>query len=267
MSNVSNTSGASVVDGLKFLFRGYEHDRMQLEYEKIFDAVQQATGLPTATLNRLIKFKVVRGEKSTHGALHSLMLVGDAARVYQKLPWRLSGALVEMHVKAYLVERAEGSLEWFQDAIWNAPTVISVSFVKSKPMKNRPKASGDKGVRIGSRKSDKHAVVYRRQKENPGFEARLRDAELRSAVQRVEMVRASMKETGDELDDAASWLTLKVMVARAGYSYAFKLLRQMGVNIAEYFSEVCASPELGTAHMCQPLDPDEELSAIVPLLD
>lgn len=267
MTNVEKVSGASVVDGMKFLFRGYEHDRMQLEYEKIYDAVQQATGLPTATLNRLIKFKVVRGEKSNHGALHSLMLVGDAARVYQKLPWRLSGALVEMHVKAYLVERDEGSLEWFQDAIWNAPTVISVSFVKSKAQKNRPKSSGDKGVRIGSRKSDKHAVVYRRQWENPGFEARLRDAELRSAVQKVEMVRASVAEAGEAMDDFASWTTLKVIVAKAGYSYAFKLLRQMGVNIAEYFSEVCESPQRSSSYRCQPLDFDEELSAIVPLLD
>lgn len=265
MSNLATMAMSTTVDGLKFLFRHVEHDRMQLEYNRIFDIVQDVTGLPTATLNRLIKFKAVRGEHSAHGSLYSIFLIGDAARVYDKIPWRFAAALTEMHVKCWLVERCEGAGDAFVDAVWHAPTVVNVAPIKSKPKKGKPKGTGQKGVRIGSRKSDKHAVVYPRQGEHHGYEQRLRDAELKKAVAMVELARSSTDKSVHEMTDGESWYMLKTVVSRAGFAYSQKLLREMGINIAEYFSHVSTTPKDGAGQRKFALDFDEELSAIVPL--
>jgi len=256
MSMASLISGSAVVDGLKFLLRDIETDRAQMEYEKLFDTIQQTTGLATPLLQRLIKFKVVRGEASKHGSLYSIFLVGDAARVCHYLPWRLSGSLVEMHFKTYLVERTEGALEAFHDATWAAPTVVTMSFIKSKPMKGRPKASGDKGIRIGSRKSDKHAVVYRRTSEHPGFETRVRDAEMKAAIAKVELVCSAVQESGNEIGETERWWMLRAIAAKLGYSYALKLLGQMGVPLEAFFSGVTVSQDSSITMRFLPFDGD-----------
>lgn len=267
MSNATVLGANSRVDGMKFLFRNVEGDRMMQRYKRIFDIVQAATGLPTATLNRLIKFKVVRHEGSKHGSLHSLTLYGDACRVYQRLPWELSGALTEIHLKCWLREAADGAHDAFVDATWKAPAVVNISPIKSKPRKGHPKGTGEKGVRFGSRKSDKHAVAYRRSGEVPGLEARLKDAELRAALGIVETTRLAVQESGREpMDDAASWYALKSVAARAGYTYVLLLLRKMGVNLGEYFTHAGNNPSTVEPDPRFAIDSDEELSMIMAYL-
>lgn len=267
MGNAQVLGGTAQVDGLKFLFRKLPGDLMGQHYRRIFDIVQDATGLPTATLNRLVKLKAVRGEHTEAGALWSLTLVGDAARVYQVLPWSITGALVEMHVKTYLHERAEGAYEAFGDATWEAPTVVNLSRIKSKPRKGSSKGTGAAGVRIGSRKSDKHAVAYRRVGELVGLEARVRDQELKKAVAMVEHARAAVAAGGtDTMSDPSSWHALKAVVSAVGYNYVLTLLRKMGVNIAEYFTHADRHPRSTMGQGNAALDPDEELTLIMPHL-
>lgn len=263
MSNARAMAGAAVPDGAKFLFHGWESDRAQQMYERVFDYVQHATGLTTGVLDKLVKFKVLRHQTAERGPLYSLQVWGDAARVLHKLPWDLSQYLTEMHVKCYLVEHEPGMYEWLQDAMWAAPYTVNVSFYKSRNSGNAKKGTGERGARIGSRKSDKHSVIYRRQKEKPGFETRVSDKTLKRLVREVDSTRTAL--SGKTLiDDAGCWTLLHSKVGTVGYTHALKVLREMGVNLCDYVAAVTDERQEGPATHAITLDKNEEASFLPP---
>lgn len=258
-SNVNVLAAHANIDGAKFLFHNFEHDRVQQLHERVFDMVQQATGLATSELNKRIKFKCVRGSTSPHGSLWSLFLTGDAARAVVQLPWEHAHHLTELHVKAYLVENEPGAYEWLQDAMWVRDAGVNITFFRSKVRDKHVKGTGEKGVRIGSRKSDKHSVIYRRPNEKPGFETRVSDKTLRRLVNEVFDVAYDAADS-QALTDRHLWELLRGKVGRVGFSHAMKVLREMGINITDYIWGVTDDSRFGqTAHAMQ-LSANEEVS-------
>lgn len=231
--NVALLAGNSVVDGMKFLFHRWESDRIQQVYERVFDIVQSELGLATSEVLRLVKFKAVRHQTSDKGSLYSLTVYHEAAQLYEQFPFEWALHLQEMHFKTYLVQVSPGSYEWIADAVHQAEYAINVSLFKSRIREKNKKGTGEKGVRIASRKSDKHSIIYRRAGERPGFETRTSDELVRRTVRSVradrDAVRASVK-----MDDAACWQLLHNKLARAGYAAAMKALRSMGIRLTDY---------------------------------
>lgn len=263
MSNARTLAAAARCDGAKFLFHGWESDRAVQMYERVFDYVQNATGLTTGVLEKLVKFKVLRHQTADRGSLYSLQLWGDAARVIEHLPWQLTDYITEMHVKCYLVEHTPGAYEWLQDAMWAAPYTVNVSFYKSRHSGNAKKGTGERGARIGSRKSDKHSVIYRRQKEKPGFETRVSDKTLKRMVAEVGGARQALSGK-TLLSDRDLWFLLENKVGVVGYTHALKVLREMGVNLCDYV--VGVTPDRAADHEGYELslDPREEAAYLPP---
>lgn len=236
-STVDALATVSQVDGMKFLFHRWESDRIQHVYHKTFDLIQQQLGLATPEVLRLLKFKAVRHETSDRGSLYSLTLYHEAAALYYLLPFEWANHLQEMHFKAYFVEAEPGIYQMIPDAVYAANYSLNISIFKSRIREKHKKGTGEKGVRIGSRKSDKHGVIYRRAQERPGFETRTSDELVRRSVREVRRDRDAIRATV-KLSDAECWYLLHRKLAVAGYAAAMKTLRAMGVNLADYISGV-----------------------------
>lgn len=227
------------VDGIKFLFHRWESDRIQHVYEKTFDLIQKELGFSTSEVLRVLKFKTVRHQTSDRGSLYSLSLFGDGARLYDKLPFEWALHLAEMHLKCYLVEQFPGAYEGIADAVWQSAYAINVTIIKSRVREKNSKGTGEKGLRLGSRKNDKHSVIYRRRGERPGFETRVADEMVRRVVRTVR-ADAEALNTSRPLTDAEKWYLTKRRLAAAGYAAAMKSLRAMGVNIGDYVTAATA---------------------------
>lgn len=242
MRNEARMGNAAVCDGVRLQFHGYEHDRFQQLYRRIWGIIQDATLLDDKELGRFIKPKVVRHDTSTKGSLRIIQLTGAAARYAHNLPWDLTKNLSQMHVKCYGVERFDGGHEAFVDAIYAGigSSRSQLSFFAGVANPKQPKASGQKGTRIGSRKSDKQVVVYKRRGERPGIEARVQDKTLARCIKETEEYATSLDEMPD---DRTMWVLLTAKVGRVGYLAALKTVREMGINIADFFEGVSPDPE------------------------
>lgn len=239
---VDALASASNVDGLKFLFHRWESDRIQSVYERTFDLIQSELGFSTAEVLRCLKFKAVRHQTSERGSLYSMLLIGDAARLYDKLPFEWAVHLAEMHLKCYLVEHAPGAYEGIADAVWQSAYAVNVTIIKSRVREKSSKGTGEKGVRLGSRKNDKHSVIYRRQGQRPGFETRVADELVRRVVRTVRADRDTLRDKAN-LTDADCWALVHRRLAVAGYAAAMKAFRAMGVNLGDYVSGATNLPD------------------------
>jgi hypothetical protein len=255
-SNVRRMARVAEVDGLRLLFHGWEHDRFQQLYHNLHARVEEYTGMDTAEMNKSFRVKVVRHQGSTKGSLYALQLTGAAARAYHLLPWSLADHLTEMHVKVYAVQTAPDSYEWLIDAIYSGipHTNVQLSFFGNKGTKRaNPKGDG-KGARVGSRKSDKHAVIYKRRGERPGIETRVSDRTLKRCLR--EVLDYSMT-TSQPLDEPSLWRLLRAKVGVVGYAAMLDTLRGMGVIITDYVEGVSPSPDMDDSRVDW-LDSSEE---------
>lgn len=246
------------VDGLKLRFHRWEHDRFQQLYHRLWDDIQAATGMDTATLKRCFKVQVVRHETSTAGSLRTISLFGTAARCYQLLPWELADHLAEMHVKVYAIEAGEGAYEWLVDAVYAGIPFsnVQLSFFGNAGTKKSSKKSSGKGARLGSRKSDKHSVIYKRRGERPGVEARVSDKTLKRCLREVLDYAMGIDEP---LPASALWRLLRAKVGVVGYAYMLDTLRGMGVTITDYITGVSPDHDGDSPHI-EWLDKQEEES-------
>lgn len=248
---------ASRVDGLKFLFHRWESDRIATVYERTFDLIQKELGLATAEVNRVLKFKTVRHQTSDKGSLYSLTLFGDAAQLYDKLPFEWALHLAEMHLKCFLVEHFPGAYEGIADAVWQSKYAVNVTIIKSRVRDKASKGTGEKGLRLGSRKNDKHSVIYRRNNERPGFETRLADELVRRTVRQVRTDRDALRVT-TTLTDAQCWHLLHRKLAVQGYAAAMRQFRAMGVNIGDYVAGATNHPDPTLNGDVMPIDAEWE---------
>lgn len=250
---------ASRVDGMKFLFHRWESDRMIVVYERTFDLIQKELGLATAEVERVLKFKTVRHQTSDKGSLYSMTLFGDAARLYDMLPFEWALHLAEMHFKCFLVEHFPGAYEGIADAVWQSAYAVNVTIIKSRVRDKHSKGTGEKGLRLGSRKNDKHSVIYRRSNERPGFETRTADELVRRTVRQVRADRDALRATAT-LTDADCWHLLHRKLASAGYAAAMRHIRAMGVNLGDYVSGVTNHPDPSLNGDVMPIDQGFEAS-------
>lgn len=244
------------VDGARLLFHQWEHDRFQQLYHRLFDQVQAATGYDTAQMRKVFQVKVVRHETSTKGSLRAIQLWGAAARQLHMMPWSLTAHLTEMHVKCYGVQASPDAYEWLVDAAYHAiqHSNVQLSFFGNKATKkSNPKGDG-KGVRLGSKKSDKHSVVYKRRGERPGIEVRISDRTMRRCVQEVEDYAAALPGGAS---DVSKWQLLRAKVGVVGYTYMLDTLRGMGVCFTDYIEGIGHEPSPEDPHI-EWLDKAEE---------
>lgn len=229
-------------DGVRFLFKAWEQDRFLQTLERIYAAVLDECGGDVAVCDKYVKVKVLRHETSKDGGLKSVALYGPAARAVPRLNFRLAELLSEVHVKCWMVEQFEGAHNALADAAYTnvARIAANLSFFGNKPRKGNAKSSGNKGVRVGSRKSDKHAVVYKRVGERTGVETRVKDRTLKKAVAATQ---EQMSDIGRADDHEMSWTALRMKVGTVGYAALIKSLGEAGIELADFFREVGSSPQ------------------------
>lgn len=234
-TNARIMASIAIVDGARFLFRGVEVDRFQQLWDRIWTMAVQSCDGDERTAERYCKLKVLKHDDGKGGSLRSVAVYGPACREFFTLPWHLVDALAELQVKCYLVERFPGAHDAMVDGLYSnvARVAANLSFYGNRPRQGNAKSSGNKGVRVGSRKSDKHAVAYKKSKERTGVESRVKDRTLKRCI-------SSTKDVIETLGSTAlpneKWRLLKMKVGVVGFAHFLNALAEAGVVITDFFS-------------------------------
>lgn len=246
----------SICDGFKMLWRNVEQDEVQRRIERLQDMVLKYTSTSPAELSRHIKFKVLRGSAEKSGSLVAVQLTGSAAGVFGHLPWAWAYSLSQVHFKTYAEEVYQGATNGFANAMFASEGTGQLSFFSARKEGNRPKDGGSKGTRVGSRKSDVHTIVYKRQRQRTGIETRVQDRALNKAVNDIDQLTGGFE---DETTDARKMGALHRRAALHGYTKFLAELHRRGIRLTDYFYLVCPDPE-GTVieGNYTMLDPKEE---------
>lgn len=230
----------SVCDGYRLLFRDIGADEFQRRLERLDEIVLGNTAMDLSQKSRHIKAKVLRSSGEKGGSIYAVQVTGPAAASFGHLPWSWAWSLSQVHFKTFADEVYTGATTGFADAMYASEGTGQLSFFSAKKENNRPKDGGSKGVRVGSRKSDVHTIVYKRQRQRAGIETRVQDKALNRMVNETELA-ATLPDS--ELTDAQKMGSLHRRAAHHGYRQFLREVRRRGVNIANYFSAVTTQPE------------------------
>jgi hypothetical protein len=235
MSNCEKMAGNAVCDGLKMLWRGIDEDQYQERLGIIRNLLYGYVGLNGQQVSKGLKHKVLRSAAEHGDALYSVQLTGEAARVTDALPWWMLRTATKVHMKTFADEAYQGAADAFAEACFKSEGYLQASFFANAKNDRSSKNSGTKGTRLGSRKADFQGVVYGRQRERVGIEARTEDDACRKVVKSVEETSDAM--TNPLADDEKARL-LQNKCARLGFNKLLRECRQRGINIAEFFTLV-----------------------------
>lgn len=240
IGNADVMAWQSVCDGLKMLWRDLAQDELTRRIERLQDLVLTRTDTDPGELSKHVKMKVIRASGEKRGGLVAVQLTGPAARVFGHLPWSWAYSLSQVHFKTYAEEVFDGATNAFADAMFQSDGTGQLSFFSARKVNNRPKDGGSKGTRVGSRKSDVHTIVYKRQRQRTGIETRVQDQALIKAVNDIEVLTGGFE---DETSDARKYGALHRRAAHHGYKTFLRELRRRGVRITDYFSSCSPHPE------------------------
>jgi hypothetical protein len=243
MSNAGKMAAMSVCDGFKMLWRELPQDELARRKERLFHLVETHTDCPGGEITKHVKVKVLRASGEKRGGLVAVQVTGPAAAVFAHLPWSWAWSLSQTHFKTYADEVYQGATDGFADAMFHSEGYGQLSFFSAKKEQNRKKDGGQKGTRVGSRKSDVHTVVYKRQRERTGIETRVQDKALNRTVAAVEDITIP----NDELaPDRVKFARLHSAAARHGFTKFLAELRRRGICLTTYFSSVTTEPDGAT---------------------
>lgn len=211
-------------DNTYFLLRNWIEETLRKE------------GWSDAEISRDVRTSVIgAGKGGRFRLLDTWWVNGKAAAVIAKKDQRFAKSVTELHVKCFWVERKPGDHERFIDAMWSSKFPVTMAGFRGKPNAKSRRTAGHKGARIGNPKSDNHKVIYKGADEKTGTEVHLKGRQLgrikETAHERY--VSERRRETGRTLWD----VTVEECAYHAAHSL-LKSLREMGINITDYFSGV-----------------------------
>ena len=225
----------SVCDGYKMLWRDLDQDKLTQRIERLQSIVYHETDTDPAEMSRHIKVKVLRSSGERAGGLVAVQVTGEAARSFGHLPWSWAFSLSQVHFKTWADEVYLGATDGFADAMFRSEGLGQLSFFSAKKDGKNKKDGGSKGTRVGSRKSDVHTIVYKRQRERTGIETRVQDKALNRIVGEVDLSDANPDEP---LRDAQKMGALHRRAAIHGFRMFLRELRRRGVCLTSYFRTV-----------------------------
>lgn len=184
------------------------------------------------------KYTILPASPNKPNGIFLVELFGFAAEAVKMLPIAWLQYLTYAHVKAFargMNEEGIKELQWQcvqTSGRRQAVLTQGGSAGTSKKGKRMP------GLRIGSRKSDLHFVMYARSGQAPGFESRWRDEGL---AQRTMTVYEVMEER--QVDDwSVGWDWLRILLARDAADALFVEMAGRGIDLNRYVESWSSSP-------------------------
>src|SRR5574338_647484 len=170
--------------------------------------VRLAASVPHAALKDP-KYTVIDASPNKPDGLFIVELFGLAAEAVRTLPDSWLKNVTYAHVKAFAHGMRYAQVEELQIKYLRSKASRSATLVNGGTSGRSKKGTAMPGIRIGSRKSGWHGVIYARKGFTPGFEGRFRDEQLH---QRTLAALDYVVDT--DLPDGFGWAHLLRSLAR-----------------------------------------------------
>lgn len=207
---------------------------------------------PNISLKRP-KYTVLPASPNKPNGIFLLELFGFAAEAVRKLPVGWMQYLTYAHVKSF----ARGmTIEGIKDI--NFQMINTVGRRQAVLTQGGSAGSSKKGkrmpaLRLGSRKSDLHFVVYAREGQAPGFESRWRDEGLADRCLKVHDI---LEERQIE-DWSLGWDWLRLLLSRDASDALFTEMASRGIDLERYVESWSSSPAPIAQQQLLGIDDDE----------
>lgn len=178
-------------------------------------------------------------------------LFGYAAELVRELPapwlWRLTYA----HVKAYATGMPYEHILKLQELYLSRPARRTATVIRGGSASRTAKGRSMPAIRVGSRKSDWHGVIYARWGFAPGFEGRFRDESLYQKV----IAALDYWDQGSQADTLA-WSHLLRSLARTTIDNFETDAAQRGFDLEDYLDGFSTWHRISADQMSLGVDED-----------
>lgn len=160
------------------------------------------------------KYTIIPASPSKPDGIFIVELFGFAAEVVRGLPAGWLANVTYAHVKAFAEGMTYADITTLQRIYMSRSARRSATLIRGGTAGRSQKGTQMPAIRIGSRKSDWHGVIYARRGFAPGFEGRFRDE---GVAQRT--LAALDYWNNGEVHDRMAWSHFLRSLARATISY------------------------------------------------
>ena len=218
------------------------HDISQTWTEHVREQVEQAFGVfsqayPTIS-PKAPKFTIIPASPNKPNGIFIVEIFGFAATLVEMLPIAWMQNLTYAHVKAYARGMTVGGIKQLHWQCLNTSGRRQAVITQGGSAGTSKKGKKMPALRLGSRKSDLHFIVYAREGQAPGFESRWRDEGL---AQRTLHVYDVMEDRQVE-DWSVGWNWLRALLARDAGDAMFTEFASRGIRLEEMVEDWSSSP-------------------------
>lgn len=216
-------------DYIKFRWR-YAGESLVEHVRELVDAefIKLQASVPHAALKDP-RYTIIPASPSKPDGLFIVELFGLAAEAVKGLPAGWMAFVTYAHVKAFAVGMNYADIVALQQLYMNRSARRSATLIRGGTAGRSQKGTQMPAIRIGSRKSDWHGVIYARRGFAPGFEGRFRDE---GVAQRT--LAALDYWNHGEMSHAAAWSHFLRSLARATVTHFETDAAQRGFQLEDY---------------------------------
>lgn len=203
----------------------------ELTRKQVLEAYEQLQEECPGVAMREPEFTTLPPSRTRPDGMYIVEVFGYAANLIHRLPWSWCQFLTYAHVKSFSTVLMPEEILDLGIELLRGDGRRQVNILKGGKAGRSRKGVKSHSIRIGSRKSDLHFMVYARQGQRVGVETRWRGDSL--AIRTVEV--------NDRLEDAqvenwrTGWHWLSVLLARDGARELDKEFISRGKYIEEVF--------------------------------
>lgn len=233
--NVAIVAEKMVCDGARVSLP-HMGDDMYFQNKEYVNTLLEKAGMTAEQIARAVKTDVVSGGQTGNRRLIDVWwLNAEAANIVLRANEHFAHSVSEVHMKVFFAQKGPQEHSRFIDAMWSSRFAITMAAFRGKPNEKSRRTAGHKGARIGNPKSDNHKVIYKGRDEKTGMECHIKGRQLARIKETARERHTTVKRTDK---DAKFWDTL---VDEVGYHAAHSLmksLREMGINVTDFFKGV-----------------------------
>jgi hypothetical protein len=220
-------------DLVKFRFRTIDPDYTIAIQDSVMEVFEEFQARHHGLALRVPKFTALPPSPAKPNGLYIVELLGFAAEAVYGLPSGWMQHLTYAHVKSFAQGMTLADIKSLQMQMINSSGRRGVTLIQGGTAGRSKKGVQMPSVRVGSRKSDLHFIIYGRPNQVPGFESRWTGEGLASRTLDVYDALGGTSATPNR----EFWEGLKRVLGRDGADQMFIEMAIRGIELEDHMHQ------------------------------
>lgn len=220
-------------DLIKFRFRTIDPDYTLAIQTSVMEVFEEFQARHHGLALRVPKFTVLPPSPAKPNGLYIVELLGYAAECVYSMPSGWLQNLTYAHVKSFAHGMTLADIKQMQMELIMSSGRRGVTLIQGGTAGRSKKGVQMPSVRVGSRKSDLHFIIYGRPNQVPGFESRWTGEGLASRTLDVYDTLGGTSATPNR----DFWEGLKRLLSRDGADQMFVEMAIRGIALEDYMAQ------------------------------